>query len=137
MTMLSAADQETLRCLEQATLDQAMPAADRNRTGQFATPSLLAEDILRYAWQRWEQCPRPVHFLDPCVGTGSFFSALLRVFPRPSIKCATGYELDPAHAGTAERLWHGSGLVITQGDFLQQTVPRHRYNLLITNPPYV
>ncbi len=137
MTMPFAAEREKVRLAEQVRLDALSGGAKRNRVGQFATPGALAEEILRYCWQHWRQRPDPVHFLEPCVGTGAFYSALLRVFPRGRIKRATGYELDPAHAETARSLWQTSGLAVTQGDFLQQPPPHQRYNLLITNPPYV
>jgi hypothetical protein len=53
------------------------------------------------------------------------------------IKRAKGYEIDAGHADVANRFWHESGLSVTQGDFLQQPLPQERYNLLVTNPPYV
>jgi adenine-specific DNA-methyltransferase len=99
---------------------------ERNRTGQFATPGPLAEEILRYCWQRWQPQPRPVHFLEPCVGSGSFYAALLRVFPNELVVRASGYELDPAHADTATALWQEAGLGVTQGDFLQLLPPRKK-----------
>jgi hypothetical protein len=114
-----------------------MSAGARNRAGQFATPGALALDILRYCWNLWEARSRPVHFLEPCLGTGSFFSALLRVFPKALIERAAGFELDPAHADAARNLWHDTGLAVTQADFLAQPPPRQGYNLLVTNPPYV
>ena len=80
MTRQFAAEREERRLREQARLDRAMGACERNRTGQFATPGPLAEDILRYCRARW-QGRRSVRFLEPCLGTGSFYSALLRVFP--------------------------------------------------------
>ncbi|MHB1425072.1 MAG: Eco57I restriction-modification methylase domain-containing protein [Gemmataceae bacterium] len=130
-------DGEERRLREQARLDRDRTTAERNRSGQFATPSLLAEEILRFCWQRWQQRPRPVSFLEPCLGTGAFYSALLRVFPNDRIERAVGYEIDADYAETAKRLWHASGLAVTPGDFLQQPPPRNKYNLLITNPPYV
>jgi adenine-specific DNA-methyltransferase len=137
MTMQFPTERERRRLSEQARLDSAMEASERNRTGQFATPAVLAEEILRFCWQNWQQCPGPVHFLEPCIGTGSFYSALLRVFPVEQIKRAKGYELDAAHAETARSLWQECGLAVTQGDFLQQPPPQKKYNLLIANPPYV
>lgn len=135
--MIVASDIEERRLREQARLDLVRDTAERNRSGQFATPSLLAEEILHFCWQHWQQRPRPASFLEPCIGTGAFYSALLRVFPNECIERAVGYELDTDYANTAKRLWHESGLAVTQGDFLQQPPPRKRYNLLITNPPYV
>lgn len=128
---------EERRLCEQARLDLACGAAERNRSGQFATPSLLAEEILRFCRQRWQQRPMPVSFLEPCIGTGAFYSALLRVFANERIERADGYELDADHADTAKRLWRESGLSVTQDDFLQQPLSPNKYNLLITNPPYV
>ena len=137
MKMENTSNHEEQRLHEQARLDLTLGAAERNRIGQFATPSLLAEEILRLCRQHWQRRPRPVHFLEPCIGSGSFYSALLRVFPNERIERAVGYELDSSHVDVAKQLWQESGLDVTLGDFLQQTLPRIRYNLLITNPPYV
>lgn len=132
----SITDREEERQREQARLDIAMRAGERNRSGQFATPGPLAEEIVRYCRDRWEG-RRPVHFLEPCVGTGSFYSALRRVFPGGLVRRAVGHELDERHVDAAQRLWAGSGLTVTAGDFLAQPPPREKYNLLVTNPPYV
>jgi adenine-specific DNA-methyltransferase len=132
-----ATEREKGRLREQTRLDAAKGTTDRNRIGQFATPGPLAEEILRYCRQRWQQRPGPIRFLEPCVGTGSFYSALLRVFPGQGIERATGYEIDRAHAEAARNLWHEAGLAVTRGDFLRQPPPQERYNLLVTNPPYV
>jgi methylase of polypeptide subunit release factors len=136
MTRQFATGQEGRRLQEQARLDLAMGAAERNRAGQFATPRPLAEEILRHCRARW-QGRRSVRFLEPCVGTGSFYSALRRVFPGSQVVRAAGYELDAAHAAVAEHLWGGAGLAVTPGDFLDQPPPREKYNLLVTNPPYL
>lgn len=128
---------EQRRQREQTRLDLTLEAAERNRTGQFATPSLLAEEILRLCRHHWHPASKPIRFLEPCVGTGSFYSALLRVLPNEIIERAVGYELDPHFANAARSLWRESGLEVTQGDFLQQALPRQKFNLLITNPPYV
>ncbi|MGH7099911.1 MAG: hypothetical protein ACREE4_19970 [Stellaceae bacterium] len=45
--------------------------------GQFATPSLLATDVLAYARALLLETA-PVRFLDPAIGTGSFYLALAR-----------------------------------------------------------
>lgn len=137
MTTHFNSNDEKRRLREQSRLDLLRGNAERNRNGQFATPAPLAEEMLRFCWQCWQQRPSPVSFLEPCIGTGAFYSALRRVFPNEQIERAEGYELDTDHADTARRLWHESGLAVTQGDFLQQPPPRKRYNLLITNPPYV
>jgi hypothetical protein len=128
---------ETRRQREQARLDDAMGLDARNRTGQFATSPALADDIVRYCKERWGRGPRPLRFLEPCVGTGSFFSSLCRVFPAGWVGAALGCELDAAHAAVARELWAGAGLEVRHADFLREPPPEQKYHLLITNPPYV
>ncbi|MGH6803626.1 MAG: hypothetical protein ACREC3_09705, partial [Methyloceanibacter sp.] len=85
---------EQQRLALQASLDGQKSPAERNRLGQFATPTALAEDILRYAVSLLPS-GATVRFLDPAIGTGSFYSALLKVFPKKHIAEALGFELDP------------------------------------------
>jgi methylase of polypeptide subunit release factors len=132
-----ATEREKQRLREQARLDLSVGAEERNRAGLFSTPGPLAEEMVRFCWGWWKKRIRSVHYLEPCVGTGSFYSALLRVFPTEWVERATGYELDPGLAATAHRLWQESGLTVTQGDFLRQPLPQKKYNLIVTNPPYI
>jgi predicted RNA methylase len=132
--MDSLAEREQTRQHEQNRLDLFMGMDERNRTGQFATPNALALDIVGYAEKLRPE--GPVSFLEPCVGTGSFYSALLQVFG-DRVERAAGYEIDPEHVAVARQLWKESGLRVTPGDFTQQKVPRKSFSLLITNPPYV
>jgi len=122
---------------EQSRLDLFMGLAERNRTGQFATPHALALEIAEYAWGLWKDRREKVRFLEPCVGTGVFYAALMHQFPADRIETALGYEIDHGHAEVARSLWRRKGLRVRQGDFTQQEPPRRRFNLLITNPPYV
>jgi adenine-specific DNA-methyltransferase len=133
MTVLNI---EAQRQIVQERLDADKTAAERNRLGQFATPPALALDIARYALDLWQSKNEPVSFLDPAIGTGSFYSALAQTFPARSIADACGVEIDPAFAATAKELWAASSLRIIRGDFT--TLPADRpYNLILTNPPYV
>ncbi|HUY81848.1 MAG TPA: N-6 DNA methylase [Acidobacteriaceae bacterium] len=126
---------EAFRQLEQIRLDGLKNAAERNKWGQFATPAPLAVGLVRFAHSLTSG--RPVRFLDPSIGTGSFFSALLEVFPREEIAAAQGVELDPSFAETAKELWEEEGLEVVKGDFTTQPIPDRRFNLIIANPPYV
>jgi hypothetical protein len=74
--------------------------------------------------------------LDPAIGTGSFYSALRRVFSTASIDEAVGFEIDPHYGNPAKELWAGSGLRMQLADFTTQQ-PDPRFNLVICNPPYV
>jgi hypothetical protein len=136
--MLQVIDVEAERLILQEELDAKKTQAERNRLGQFATPSLLAQDILRYAKRLlpWHEGHERIRFLDPAIGTGSFYSALINTAPYKEIEEALGYEIDPHYGKPAARLWKGSGLKIRLSDFTQAD-PSPRFNLIICNPPYV
>ena len=84
MTKKAIAEFEARRLALQDELDAKKEAAERNRMGQFATPTRLAVDILRYAEAQLGKSEE-VRFIDPAIGTGSFYSALLDVFPKARI----------------------------------------------------
>ncbi|RKE75890.1 Eco57I restriction-modification methylase domain-containing protein [Rhizobium sp. AG855] len=126
---------ESQRLTLQAILDGQKTQAQRNKLGQFATPTALARDILAYA-KDMLPTDLPVRFLDPAIGTGAFYSALLKVFPKSSIEAAQGFEIDRHYGLPASDLWDGTGLELSLADFTTQDV-RQRFNLLICNPPYV
>lgn len=130
--------EEERRLAMQATLDAAKTQAERNRMGQFATPTALAFDILSYAKGLMDQAAR-VRFLDPAIGTGSFYSALRTVFPEGRIEAAQGCEIDPHYGRPAKELWEATGLKVHIADFTQTEPPPEpeRFNLLVCNPPYV
>lgn len=126
---------EEKRLAEQARLDALKSAIERNKWGQFATPSPLAVSLARYALTFMGN--ERVRFIDPAFGTGSFFSALLSVCEPGRIAAASGVELDPLFVDTARALWKGYGLNLAHGDFTRVGPPDGRYNLMLTNPPYV
>lgn len=126
---------EKKRLVIQAELDSRKTQAERNRLGQFATPTPLARDILDYAATLLDP-EEQVHFFDPAIGTGTFYSALLNTFPQLRIAEALGFEIDPHYGQPASLLWQNSGLTMKQADFTHED-PTPRFNLLICNPPYV
>ncbi len=85
--MLAVEQLERRRLLLQQSQDRARSAQQRNCLGQFATPGALADEILQHARQLLGgklgpgPGPGPVRFLDPAIGTGSFYAALLRAWP--------------------------------------------------------
>lgn len=131
----SAADREALRLQLQVALDAQKSRAERNRLGQFATPTALALDLLRYA-KRLLPSRGGVRFLDPALGTGAFYSALRAVFPASRISGALGFERDPHYGEPAAALWGDAGLTLRVQDFTQ-ALPVPEHTLLICNPPYV
>lgn len=127
---------EQRRMEEQKRLDALKSAAQRNKWGQFATPPELALSVARHA-RSFTRKNEAVRFLDPAVGTGSFFSALAQTVPPERITAATGIELDPLFAQTAATLWGQTGLSVVEGDFTRQQPPEERFDFVLTNPPYV
>ncbi len=129
---------EDRRLALQCHLDAGKGQGERNRLGQFATPTKLAVDMLRYARSQLGNSER-VRFIDPAIGTGSFYSALLEVFPESWIDAALGYEIDPHYGTPAASLWKETGLDLRLEDFTQVAAPPNsrKPNLLICNPPYV
>lgn len=134
----TAPDLESVRLALQARLDAAKTATERNQLGQFATPTPLALDILRYAHDLFP-ADTPIRFLDPAIGTGAFFSALLATIPASRIARADGYEIDPHYATPARHFWARAPLRLHLADFTAMAPPSadERANLLICNPPYV
>ena len=129
---------ENFRLTLQRELDAKKEQTERNRMGQFATPTVLAIDILRYARDEFGQSEK-IRFIDPAVGTGSFYSALLTMFPKTCIDAAVGYEIDPYYGAPAVKLWKEIGLNVRLEDFTRARPPPdpEKFNLLICNPPYV
>ena len=129
---------EARRLTLQRNLDATKTRAERNRMGQFATPTALAREILGYAKHQMDADTK-VRFLDPAIGTGSFYSALLEIFSEERIGTAVGYEIDPHYATPAAALWQATGLDVRQADFTRAKAPPSAaaFNLLICNPPYV
>ena len=134
----SITKQEQRRLAVQAERDEVKDPAERNRMGQFATPTKLAVQIIEYAKGQLNET-ETVRFIDPAIGTGSFYSALLKVFPAGRLTCAVGYEVDPHYGEPAAKLWQGTMLDVRLEDFTRAAPPsdKGKFNLLVCNPPYV
>ncbi|MCI0692493.1 N-6 DNA methylase [candidate division KSB1 bacterium] len=130
---------ESIRVETQKQLDSEKTRAERNKHGQFATPSKLASDILRTAKTLLPNDIR-IRFLDPAFGTGAFYSALLDVFPPSRVQSATAFEVDPHYGQEALKLWAETILTLRIANFFNVDLPRSetdKANLIICNPPYV
>lgn len=119
----------------QATLDAGKTAEERNRMGQFSTPSPLARDILSHA-RELIPAKQKIRFLDPALGSGAFYAALRRVFDEKTIERAQAFEIDPHYGKPADDMWTQHGLKLVHGDFTRAK-PDPAFNLVICNPPYV
>src|ERR1700722_6567220 len=129
---------ERRRLVLQQARDRLRSPQQRNRLGQFATPGALASETLQYAHRLVGS--GPVRFLDPAIGTGSFYAALLQEWPLAEVAAATGFEIDSHYGEPCRMLWQGTPLRLRLEDFTAAAAPVRgaaRYNLLICNPPYV
>ncbi|ULA63262.1 MAG: Modification methylase SalI [Nitrospira sp.] len=132
---------EMRRQAMQVDIDTRKSSAERNRLGQFATPNVLAVDIVRYVESLITNRRKSgIRFADPSIGSGSFFSAALAVFGSKRLKSAVGVELDPAFADAARELWSDAGLEVVRGDFTRIVANGScpaAPNVVLANPPYV
>ena len=129
--------QERQRCDAQVQLDDGRSKLERNRLGQFATPNVLAKEIVTYILGLLDD-KEPINFLEPALGSGSFYSALLQGVEPERINSAVGFELDSRFVALANELWSEFGLKVIEGDYTKlyrELTPD--YNLILTNPPYV
>jgi hypothetical protein len=128
---------EADRLFEQQQIDSCKSQKERNQLGQFATPPALAKQITEYVLSLMDS--QSISFIDPAVGTGSFYSALLDAANGRQIEKAAGIEIDPQIADVCKSLWSDPGLSVTNSDFTSLSAPaeKDRFNLVLTNPPYV
>lgn len=127
---------ESNRSQLQAVIDSSKGIENRRRLGQFATPFELAQEIISYGLTL--QNEKELSFLEPAIGTGSFYSALLSECNKQSkiLKSATGIELDNDFYSAACNLWGNTGINLINGDFTEAEC-LEQVNVLISNPPYV
>ena len=129
-------EKEILRLEFQIRLDGMRSPAERNRMGQFATPNRLAKDIATYCVGLLDEAEQ-IRLLEPAVGSGSFFSALLQTVAQNRIAEAVGFETDDRFSELSQRLWGEMGLEVIAGDFTKHYSKVSGANLVLANPPYV
>jgi len=127
------------RAFAQEQVDTKKSSDERNRLGQFSTPFALACQMVAGALHSLP-AKVPISFLEPAVGTGVFFGALLRRAQERGISSAVGCEIDPAYGDVARRIWEPYGLQVVPTDFIEYACDVRnfgRFTFLCTNPPYV
>ena len=136
MKMKALQQIESDRQNAQTRLDSLKSASERNKMGQYATPFSLAHEIVEFVRDTYFTETDQIRFLDPAVGTGVFFSAMLHAFPKTRIENAVGIELDSQITSITKNLWRGWGLDVVKADFAQLPFPTSpMFNLHLVNPP--
>ena len=126
---------EQLRVAMQETIDRGKNMEERRRCGQFSTPYSLAAEIVSFGTGLLDT--DEITFLEPCIGSGVFYSALLNAADKDyTIRSATGIETDRVYYACAKSLWSDTGIRIINDSF-SSVKPDRKYNLVLTNPPYV
>ena len=127
---------EEQRLALQNRLDDNKTPAERNRMGQFATPTTLAREIIAHGLGLLPE-HKVIRFFDPAFGTGAFYSALRVMATGYRIESAAGYEIDPHYAEPARVLWRDMPINIHLRDFICASPEEPGANFLICNPPYI
>ena len=125
---------ELIRMELQCEIDSRKSLADRRQLGQFSTPNDLAREITSFGLRLFDS--KEIRFLEPAIGTGSFYSALLSEVSDGTAISAIGYEIDKLFFDAATKLWSKENIMLYNEDFTR-SYPREKVNLLICNPPYV
>lgn len=129
---------EQKRLTLQDKLDAEKSKSSRNKLGQFATPTVLAQNIIRLASQHLSTSS--IDMLDPAFGTGAFFTAARKVLGPAAINQCRAFEVDPHYADPTRQLWSDTCLALETEDFTAQQPPNHeskRFDFVVANPPYV
>lgn len=137
--MVSQNKIEEQRIELQLQLDKKKSQVERNILGQFSTPINLAIEILNQAKTFFSQSQK-ISFLDPAIGTGVFYSALMQTFDCAVIEKAIGFEIDNHYGKPAKKIWSNTLLKYNITDFTKEKIPTteaQKFNLIICNPPYV
>lgn len=80
----------------------------------------------------------PVHILDVGTGTGCLLLTLLHLWPD-----ATGIGIDRSYQAAAQAAQNADSLGLTdrclllQGDWVSAIAPNARFDLILSNPPYI
>ena len=130
-------DLDTQRITLQSFLDGQKSLLERNKLGQFATPSPLAREIVEETLKILDQ--KNIKLLEPSVGTGSFILNLLDNLPIGStVEKIIGIEKDPLYGEATKEFYENTHIDLNYivSDFTE-LVPFETVNLILANPPYV
>lgn len=129
---------ESVRQTGQVFLEKLRSDDQHHPSQQGATPLEIASDIAGLALRYHPG--RDISFLEPCIGSGIFFSALLHDAPDHDggleIRAAHGVEPDEQFAALAHDLWAPAGLTVHDLDFMNlSAADLPKATLVLSRPP--
>ena len=146
--LLDAAEQTTIRDLVETRLRTRQPLAYLLHEAWFAglkfyvderviVPRSLIGDFIHEQFQPWIDPARVQHILDLCTGSGCIAIAAAHAFPQAQVDGAdlSTDALAVAHINV-ENYGLGTRVRLVQSDLFMNLIGR-RYDLILTNPPYV
>ncbi len=115
---------------------QKLHAGHKEALEVHLTPPELADEIAEYAVGFLEPKDMRVHFGDPAVGTGAFYSAVRKTLKSNQIASAIGIDISEPQVAAAQMRWGHKGMEVLHGDYLhmERLSPR---TLILANPPYL
>jgi adenine-specific DNA-methyltransferase len=115
--------------------DARKPKDNAVRLGQVFTPSQIADEMSLKLMEG--RAPTPISILDPCVGPGTFLSALKRTGKLTASDKLVAFDVDAAMVEQAIKVLKVSSRAqIVAEDFLIAP-SKQLYDLAILNPPYI
>lgn len=114
--------------------ERARTPAERKRLGQYFTGTRVARLLATIAGARGAKT-----ILDPMMGSGDMLCGAVAAGAMP--QTLAGIDIDPDCIAMAANRQQTSGATLIRGDaFSPETIhalPEHKWELVITNPPYV
>ncbi len=145
---LSETEQQAVRALVEARVSTRKPLAYLLHEAWFAglkfyvderviVPRSLIGDFILDRFQPWIEPTRVQRILDLCTGSGCIAIAAARAFPQAQVDGAdiSAAALAVAHINV-EQYGLDARVQLVQSDLYQGLAGR-RYDLILTNPPYV
>lgn len=109
---------------------------NRKDLGQFNTPQFLADQITSKTL-KYVDFDEKISFLEPSIGSGNFLASLLKSVPCIHIGSATGVDIDNSYIALCKQVYTGNAFKFINADFTSLNLTDKKYNLIITNPPYI
>ncbi|HDR1345634.1 TPA: methyltransferase, partial [Pasteurella multocida] len=120
--------------MDRIRLEANQALKNKEKLAQFMTPSIIAD----YMADLFNGCEIGKSLLDCGAGVGSLVIATLN--KKPNFEQIDCWEIDPIMVNYLNSTIKGLNVTVHNADFLQDAVElikkNHRYDYIITNPPY-